>query len=134
MAYIDWSDKYRTGNHEIDSDHQSLFMFVNALHDTVSGGSPDIDSMTDLFNGLIRYIELHFDREESLLRKVDYPDLANHCESHTALAERVRAYKAEFDSDPYVLDHGEVLEFLKDWLHNHILKTDMAYVPYIETN
>mgnify|MGYP005655946213 CR=1 FL=1 len=35
MAFVEWSDEYKTGNRDIDHEHWGLFALVNDLADKV---------------------------------------------------------------------------------------------------
>jgi len=129
MAYMEWSDKFETGLQDIDNDHQALFMFVNDLDDKVAEGEGD-EAIGSTLAGLLRYIEVHFAREEGFMLAVDYPELDHHREQHGKLTEEVIVLKAQFDADPVQLDPDDLLAFLKDWLENHILHSDLKFVPY----
>jgi len=112
MPFMDWSDEYRTGIRDIDNDHQTLFTFVNDLHDRVEEGA-DHEIISDLFDGLVNYVNVHFVREENFMDQARYEDLDEHAESHRRLSARVFALKESFDQNPSEFNTGALLEFLK---------------------
>ena len=60
-----------------------------------------------------------------------YPDKEAHKEIHRNFENQVAQFAAKMRSGEALLSM-ELLEFLKDWLLNHINGTDHAYVPYVE--
>jgi len=129
VAFLIWTPNYATGVRTIDGDHQVLFAMINKLHDSVAKNEAPLE-LAMLFRKLESYVESHFRREEDLLESVGYPDLENHRAQHrrltAELADKIVAYEAAPD------DFDGLLEFLKAWLTGHVLKTDMAYVPFVE--
>jgi hemerythrin len=77
----------------------------------------------------VEYAQIHFTAEEKYLRQVNYPGLAAQKKEHADfISEVVKQLKSfeENQNDPAVL-----VEFLKDWLVNHIAVMDKQYAPYL---
>lgn len=66
------------------------------------------------------------------MRSMSYPDLETYIIGHQELAATVHMYAKLYHNDPGAISRKEVLKFLGNWLSGHILKSDMAYVPYIK--
>jgi hemerythrin len=131
MAFMEWSEDYVTGITDIDNDHQTLFMFVNDLHDKITTGAGNED-IGETLAGLVNYVGVHFTREEQFMTEAGYSDLEDHAEAHRRLSARVFALKDQFETAPRDFDSAAFLEFLKGWLTGHILYTDMDYVPILK--
>jgi len=131
MSFLVWSDKYLTGIPRIDSDHQNLFLIVNVLYDNVHSGQENI-KLSPLLSALGEYVKKHFTAEELIMRSANYPNLSGHMEKHRALSRRVRGFVEQANENPQDVNVNELLEFLKNWLTNHVLKSDMDYVPYVK--
>ncbi len=130
MQYVNWSDKFLTGHALIDTDHRKLFSLIGDLYGYVQ--IEDATSELDIaLNELVDYVHAHFELEEQLMEAAAYPDLDTHKEEHRKLQKRVLDYMASYQSDPLAFDLDEFMEFLISWLKNHILKSDMAYVPHL---
>ena len=130
MPYLAWSSDYETGIPVIDNDHQTLFAAVNLIHDRAESGLGD-DAIARSLDVLVMYVDRHFSREEKMMEAHDYPDLVTHVAAHREITAKVHGFKTAFDENPGQIETGPFLEFLQDWLTGHILKTDMAYVPYV---
>jgi hemerythrin len=129
MTYFPWSDEFSVGIRVIDNDHKDLFRMVNALYAELEGGS-SAKNIDALLTALGRYVEEHFAREEELMKTYNYPGLAAHKAKHRELTLDVYALRKAHVSHPYKMDGEKLLMFLKNWLSNHIMRSDMDYVPY----
>ena len=93
--------------------------------------SNDRASAEFVIDELIQYTVQHFAREEELLERLGYADLENHMGSHLALTRRVLALRERFVNGLSGRLSSDILDFLSNWLTNHILKDDMRYAPLI---
>jgi len=131
LPFIDWSADYETGVAAIDRDHQGLFALINDLYNKIRSGSSE-DSIGVTIEALVVYVEAHFEREETLMEICDYPGLDGHRAAHCKLTAQVMAYKRDFEASPENFDAAGFMGFVTNWLTNHILQDDMAYVPSIK--
>ncbi|HZW12902.1 MAG TPA: bacteriohemerythrin [Noviherbaspirillum sp.] len=122
MTYLKWSDDLAVGNTFIDHDHQKLIEMVNRLHALMAEGKGK-DVLGKVLHNLISYTKEHFRREEDLMRTMRYPDLAAHHEEHEKLLNQVLDLHHKFENGTATLSI-QVLHFLRDWLINHIGKSD----------
>jgi len=124
MTYLKWSDELAVGNTFIDNDHQKLIDMVNRLHELMAEGKGK-EVIGKVLNNLISYTKEHFRRDEDLMRSLQYPDYAAHREEHEKLLKQVLELNERFESGAATLS-VQVLHFLRDWLINHIGKSDMG--------
>jgi hemerythrin-like metal-binding protein len=129
MALMTWSDKYSVGVKPLDGQHTVLFDIVNDLHAAMMKGQAQ--SLTGpLLRKLIEYTQNHFSAEEAMLAAAKYPGLAEHKIKHRDLIKQVEEYAARFESGEVALN-VQLLNFLRDWLSNHILKVDKEYSSWL---
>ncbi|CAK0780647.1 Bacteriohemerythrin [Gammaproteobacteria bacterium] len=129
MAFIVWDDKYSVGIESIDYQHKKLFNLVDKLYDAMLQ-KKDKDILGDILVELIEYTSSHFSDEESHMMRHHYPEYNSHKKEHDALKDQVMALFNKFDSEEDVLSIS-IMNFLKDWLKIHILKSDLLYADYI---
>jgi len=122
MTYLTWSDDLAVGNSFIDGDHQKLIDMVNRLHALMAEGKGK-DVLDKVLHNLITYTQEHFRREEELMRKIRFPGLEAHKIEHEKLLLQVLELQKKFQSGAATLTI-QVLHFLRDWLINHIGKSD----------
>ena len=129
MPMVKWNDSYLLGVMEIDKHHQHLVELLNKTHEEFMKGAP-AESIGAVLDKLINYATYHFISEEQLMVKIGDPGLAEHREEHGRFTRRVVEIQTDFHSGNKNLSN-EVLLFLKNWLTNHILKTDAMYGQFI---
>lgn len=129
MSYYQWTEQMSVGIPLLDSDHQALIALIDKLHEGLLSDA-DTEATTAVFESLIAYAELHFAREEKVMRVCGYPGLEVHRAEHARFANRIRELRDRYAGEPATV--GELLEYLKVWLNHHILIQDMAYKAYTE--
>jgi hemerythrin len=95
------------------------------LHSEMAAGKSN-EVMGKVLEQLISYTKGHFAMEETLFRNHNYPQAAAHKQEHDALTKKVLDLQAEFKAGKTFIG-APTLNFLRDWLTQHILKQDMSY-------
>ncbi|MBK7415764.1 MAG: hemerythrin domain-containing protein [Dechloromonas sp.] len=72
----------------------------------------------------------HFVLEEALMRLHGYPDLEQHIAEHRAFSARLAQLEEQAIRQDVSL---HIIEFIKQWLMNHIGGSDQSYVPCLRT-
>lgn len=129
MALINWSENLSVNIKEIDEQHKKLVSMINELHDAMRSGKGK-DVLEKIFKGLSQYVGTHFATEEKYMSTHNYPGYLSHKAEHTKLTQRVLDLQRQFEQGTPVLT-VELLNFLKDWLQNHIIGTDKKYGPFL---
>ena len=129
MTSLVLSSVMKTGIKIIDEQHQLLISLVNDFEKVISSdiGEAYIEKV---LQELINYISYHFKAEEELMARNNYPDFSNHKKTHDDLVKKAIGFHERFKKGEQNLEK-DIMLFLKDWVINHITKTDMEYVPYI---
>jgi hemerythrin len=128
--HIQWKDEYCVGHALIDYDHQTLVNITNELFSCVHKGLSS-EEISTVIKYLINYVELHFQREEKLFLESEYPDVQAHLKKHREIEQVVHGISDQYAADPAAINIDEVMVFLKNWLINHIMRTDRHYVPFL---
>jgi hemerythrin-like metal-binding protein len=102
---------------------------VNTIHDGIRQGIGK-DAAAKVLNELVEYTAFHFKTEEDYFDKYGYPETDAHKAIHADLVGKVLAFKEKFDKGYATVDF-ELLNFLKNWLQNHICITDKKYGPFL---
>ncbi len=129
MALLKWSDKYTVGVKALDNQHTILFDTLNELYSAMMDGKAQ--SMTGpLRHKLVDYTHKHCSAEEDLMASAKYPGFAEHRIKHRDLTKQVEEYVGRYERGEISLNLP-LLNFLRDWLTNHILKEDHEYGPWL---
>jgi hemerythrin len=120
-----WREAYSVHIPQIDAQHQQLIGLINQLHAAMLQGNGK-PALAQILTQLVRYTDSHFSYEESMLRQRGYPGLAAHQAEHQKLKKQVVDLQVQFQAGKLLLTM-QVMQFLKEWLANHILSRDMDY-------
>ncbi len=121
--YMVWDEAaMATGNSVIDTDHKALVRYVNDLGKAMLRGESHA-IVGSILNGLAKYTMEHFAREEEIWRSHKLNNFAQHKKQHDDLVARVKDVVAKFNAGTLAVN-ADLMEFLRDWLANHIMKTD----------
>ena len=113
----------------MDDDHKNLFEAANRLYEGISARE-ETSLLEEGLNYLIQYTQDHFAKEEELLERYNYPELEHQRNQHERLMREVFEFKKKIATEGNEL-YGRVVNFLKDWIINHILTEDRKYGPYL---
>jgi len=130
MAFFEWKDSMTVGHQMIDRDHRMLIQYVNEMHIAMMAGKGK-DAVGGILNKLVAYTKEHFGREEIVWRAGHYAGLEKHKKEHAGLLKTVGDFKVKYEKGTAALSI-ELMNFLRDWLNNHILKEDKAAADAIE--
>ncbi|MBF0343128.1 MAG: hemerythrin family protein [Nitrospirae bacterium] len=129
MAFIDWSSKIAVNVTEIDKQHKKLVDIVNELYSAMTGGK-GAAVMGKVLTELIDYTKYHFATEEKMIVQYKYSDNNTHKSEHDKLTKQVLDLKKQFDEGKMVVT-VEVMNFLKNWLGEHILNKDKLLAAFL---
>jgi hemerythrin len=129
MPLITWSDALSVGIKEIDGQHQCLIELVNRLHDSMKEGKRN-SVLGSVLVDLIQYTTFHFPTEENYFKQYGYPEYLRHKIEHDELTRKAKELNEGFLAGKVSITI-HVMNFLKDWLRNHILASDKKYSPLL---
>lgn len=128
MAYMQWTDDLSTRIPVIDDQHKRIVDYINELdHASKSGSAEEIKHVLD---SLVDYTVTHFDFEEELMQKANYPFFKAHKRVHDIFKRRIENFLQRFAEGENV--SKELLEMLKVWLVSHIRGDDSDYVESVK--
>ena len=132
MVFMEWSDELSVGIKAIDTQHKVLVKYINDLDDAIKANKGR-GELGNIITGLVDYTVRHFDYEEFQFKKHDYSNTEEHVKEHEKLKATVMEFKNKFENQN--LDIGDdVMQFLKGWLINHIMKTDKDYSAHLSAH
>jgi hemerythrin len=137
LEKIKLPDQYRTNHEHLDDQHAQLFSILFAIialmkNEEKHSTQKIVVEMNELLEELHSYSKKHFQYEERLMEKIQYPDYAAHRSLHASFIKKIVALQKE--SLLKKEDKNSVLRnmaiFLKDWLMEHILIEDKKIIAF----
>ncbi len=127
---IVWRDEFLLGIEEIDKQHKQLFRIAGDIHTLLKNQliTDKYDQILKLLEELKDYTIFHFASEEEYMRSIGYRKYFSHKVEHDDFIEKINNVdldKIDTDHEQYLL---EILDFVVNWISEHILETDRGYV------
>ena len=129
MNRIVWNDSFHTGVGVLDEQHARLVALMNRLLDSHSEHRR-VDVVAEILGSLTDYLGYHFEMEEQLMLEHRYPELESHRDEHQAFVTQVAYFIAVYRESGDRLKQN-ILTFLKEWLAEHILKSDQDFGRFL---
>ena len=117
---------FKTGIPLIDEEHKTLFDIIGQVHATLQNElvHDKFDAIMDILDELKEYTRVHFADEENYMREISYEGLAQQEILHQNFIDKLNELDLEDVDDNQEAYLYDFLEFLQNWLVNHILKID----------
>jgi hemerythrin-like metal-binding protein len=129
MPLFKWTKAHAVFINEIDAQHRNLIRMADELHRAILAGA-ETSRTLELLKALIASAEDHFTYEERLMRSSQYSAYDWHRQQHDTVRKRINQFVPRIES-------GEaeaamlLLEFLSDWLKEHINLTDRMMAAHL---
>lgn len=131
MQIIRWNTEFSVGIESVDKQHQSLFDAINEFYGNITREGTH-ESLMFLLNKLKDYTVYHFKTEEQLMQRYGFPGYTLHKKEHDSFIDKIKDIEQRIKAGKLVISI-EVTNMLKEWVENHILKTDKAYSAYLQS-
>ena len=122
---VTYTPELSVGVKEFDEHHKVLFSLINNLSSAMSKGSGEKE-VVHIVKELVDYTDWHFKAEEKAFKEHNYPGAAQHIKIHNSMLNTARKLLDDTEAGKTVLT-TELLEFLQDWILEHIMGTDKEY-------
>lgn len=123
---FEMKDEFLTGIDMIDDEHRELFRIAQSAMDLYQNEfvADKYDHIVEILEELKAYTVKHFADEEAYMESIHYKRLFSQKIEHDAFIEKLNEYnldEIDENQNETILD---LLNFLNDWLVNHILEQD----------
>jgi hemerythrin-like metal-binding protein len=125
---VEWKKDYSVNVEEIDTQHKKLFSILNIL---IENKKISVNSkiVTKTLTEMTEYADYHFKTEEEYMEKYEYPELNEHKKEHREFIRKTgQLILGAMEKDTTIPD--EILNYLNEWLVNHILISDLKLKPF----
>lgn len=120
--------EYFTGIEMIDQEHRQLFAYADEVYQLLQEEfQPDkYDNISAVLEKLRNYTKQHFADEEAYMESIQYKRLFTQKIQHQQFIEKLDEMDMKHlgESEDQDAEIRNILDFLTDWLVNHILYVD----------
>ncbi|QZY55043.1 bacteriohemerythrin [Crassaminicella profunda] len=130
---FEWKSDYKVHIAEIDQQHKKLLQIGGRLVDLLKlkDDIDHYDEIIEILRELREYTEYHFAHEEKLLEKYGYQQLRIHKRQHKSFVNKIIQLENQDIDEKQKGIELHMIEFLANWIENHILKTDHEYEDFL---
>jgi len=125
MQLMEWNPTLSVNVSSIDHEHRALVGMINELQAGLQQQNSR-ETLQGILSRLTAYTMNHFGHEEKIMRELDYPGYARHKREHDAFVARVSEFRQGYTQGEVPLS-AQIIDYLRDWLHDHIEQTDKQY-------
>ncbi|MDS0526932.1 hemerythrin family protein [Clostridium sp. SHJSY1] len=120
-------DEYRTGIKSIDEQHEKIFEIADKAYTLLKDDFTvdKYDKVVQLMEELREYTKFHFKEEEAYMEKIGFKRMFTQKVEHEQFIKKLDNMDLSLidkNQDQYIMN---ILQFLSDWLVEHIQEKDM---------
>lgn len=123
-----WNSGFSVGIDQIDAQHKTLFGYIADLEKSVENPD-DRQRWSAIHYAIVQlrdYTRIHFSIEECLMEILDYPGRNVHIQEHSRFVSFLSDLERRSITHNDITEN-EIVEFLRNWLLNHIAVSDREY-------
>ncbi len=119
-------EEYKIGVELIDNQHKKLFELADKAYMLLKDEFTidKYDKIVEILQELKEYTIFHFKSEEEYMASINYKRMFTQKVEHDAFIKKLEAIDLKNVDENQDESLMEVLNFLNDWLTEHILKND----------
>jgi hemerythrin len=129
---LEWKDEYSVYVKEIDDQHKQLVKLIFKLFTAINEQKTK-EELGGVLGELAKYAGFHFSTEEKYFDAFDYEHKDEHVAEHRKFAEKVTDLQTKYANNEVEISF-ELIDFLEDWLLNHLMEMDQRYVKCFTKN
>ncbi|AGA67708.1 hemerythrin-like metal-binding domain-containing protein [Desulfitobacterium dichloroeliminans LMG P-21439] len=130
---LKWKEEYSIGVAVIDEQHMRLFEIGNQIYDLLENYLlPDkYDKIVTIILELKDYTIYHFKTEEDYMLKIKYPGYFKQKVAHDDFIKEIESIDLDAIDQDQDGHTRKLLNFIFDWVLDHILKSDFGIKEFI---
>lgn len=119
-------EEYKIGVELIDEQHKKLFELADKAYMLLKDdfSLDKYDKIVHIIEELKEYTIFHFKSEEEYMQSINYKRLFSQKIEHAEFIKKIEAIDLRHIDENQDEGLVKILNFLNDWLTEHILKTD----------
>lgn len=132
MEMIRWDKSFSVNVSRFDEEHKRIILIINKLNAAIQKND-EREKVSDALNEMTSYAISHFKTEEDYMRRFGYPEYEPHKEEHREFTKTTVGFcKSVMNGNGNIA--CELVEYLNQWLANHIQGTDKKYTECFNRN
>ena len=129
--YVTFTSELSVSYEPMDNQHKKWIDLFNRIYQAHIKGENE-SSVRQVIKDLVDYTVWHFGFEDKMMEKYNFKTFESHKMQHDDILEQVQEIYRQLENGEEILIVN-ILEFLKKWLTNHILKTDLVLGRYLQS-
>ncbi|MCK5387613.1 MAG: hemerythrin family protein [Gammaproteobacteria bacterium] len=137
--FLEWQHDWSLGIEIIDRQHRQLAVMFNKIAELYLNNDGQTDSeqrsnqLHEQLNIFFDKVCEHFNDEEDLMLKANYPGHTEHAREHLMLRAELKQYIRHIEEG---LDHINIgtLNSLKVWFISHIISSDKEFADFLQVH
>lgn len=123
---IQWKDSYSIGVEAVDDQHRKLFAIADEAYQLLRNELlvDKYDRIIAILGELRDYTVYHFRYEEEYMASIGYKKLLSHKVLHDDFIGKIQEIDLDSIDDRQDQNLTEILDFVVQWIEQHILGTD----------
>ena len=117
-----WTETMSIDNGFIDEDHKKLIEIANRVVE-LHHPNRDAEELKQAIRDLYDYVKYHFEREEALMKEIEYPHAEAHHQKHEDIVKDMNHYLTTSHHMGEMLENFRTL--MNKWVLNHIMDADI---------
>ena len=127
-----WHHGLLLGHPDIDEEHRRLALALDVLRLSLEVGDTNGgQDVIAVFNAVLDLTAEHFQREERLMHRLEYPGVRTHVRDHQGYLELLRRIRDMCASASADVMTGTLLGFSVSWFAHHVTTDDQALVRFL---
>jgi len=126
---IEFEKAFLTGDILIDNEHRKMIEVLNRVNDLSEQG--DAAKCKSTLAAFVRVAQRHFQREENIFEKMNYPKRDEHNALHENLLSRAASILAEKNHETGMEIIRKNVEEMMDILVEDIINGDLEFVAFL---
>lgn len=133
MVIVKWREQMSLDYMPLDEEHRAFLDVVN--HSLTVSRVADFNEMEQVFNACYDYVRHHFSREEDIMERINFPDMATHVQAHRTFIKNISEFRQRYEqAATKEIKQKEAIktaDFLSLWFIGHVLSRDKLMKPYL---
>ena len=124
---VEWLESYKMGDESVDATQKKLFDLTNEFL-----ASDDLTVLRPVIVSLCKQARAHFELEEAVMRRVNYPEKDAHMAQHQRLLERLIG--RSMDVGKGHMNKPAIAALMQDWAVNHVPLEDAQFAQFLKSS